>query len=95
MATNFYHFILPDYRDADNKTGQCPGYFFGVRENDGGVGLYMYPANTPGDDEREYGVFLNIDEARTLLSALQEAIDRAAPKNTGKTIHPPRVREPY
>jgi hypothetical protein len=91
MAMNFYHHTLPDYRDLDNQTGQCPGFFFGVRENEGGIGLYMYPANTSGDDEREYAVFLNIDEARYLLDALQRAIDRAAPKNKPRTIHRARV----
>ena len=94
MASNFYHYQLPDYGDLDNETAQCPGYVFGIRENDGGVGLYMYPAGTPGDNEQEYSAFLNIDEARALLSGLQGAIDRAAPKNERGTIHKARVRTP-
>ena len=94
MASNFYHYILPDYGDLDNDTGRCPGYFFGIRENDGGIGLYMYPADAPGDNEQEYAAFLNIEEARELLCALQQAIDRASPKNMEKTIHKARVRVP-
>jgi len=94
MASSFYHYVLPDYGDLDNVTKDCPGFVFGVRENDGGIGLYMYPADTPGDNDQEYAAFLNIDEAKNLMSALEKAIDRAAPKNVGRTIHKPRVRPP-
>ena len=94
MASNFYHYILPDYGDLDNDTGECPGYVFGIRENDGGIGLYMYPANTPGDNEQEYTVFLNVKEAKELMSSLQRAIDRADSKLDGNKGHKDRVKEP-
>ena len=94
MASNFYHYILPDYRDFDNNTGNHPGFVFGVRENDGGIGLYMYPANTPGDNEQEYSVFLNVKEAKELMDSLKQAIDRANSKFDGKKGHKDRIKEP-
>lgn len=94
MASNFYHYILPDYGDLDNDTGNHPGFVFGVRENDGGVGLYMYPADTPGDNEQEYTVFLNVKEAKKLMDSLNQTIDRADSKLDGNERHKDRAKEP-
>ena len=44
----------------------------------------MYPANTPGDNEQEYPVFLNVKEAKELMDSLKQAIDRANSKLDGE-----------
>ncbi len=92
MASNFYDKDLPDYGDLDNQTGHCPGYKLGVRENDGGIGIYMGPVNDDPDGDSFYSAFLNMDEAEELVAAFQEAIDRARPKNKNGLAHPRRVK---
>lgn len=87
MASKIYGKLLPDYRDLDNKTSGAPGYRAFVLENDGGVSLQMIHANDHPLTSPGYSVFLNVDEAKELLSGLQEAIDRAEPKNAS---HPNR-----
>jgi len=91
MASNFYDRILPDYGDLDNETGRCPGFTLGVRENDGGIGLYMGPSKEDPDHGSYYNAFLNPAEAEELVSALQQAISRARTKKGG-LAHPRRVR---
>lgn len=90
MASNFYDKHLPDYTDLDNETGSAPGYCFGIRENDGGIGIYMGPINDDPDGDTFYSAFLNVSEAEELLTCLQRAIDRAVPK---KANHKDRVRD--
>lgn len=87
MASKMYGKLLPDYGDLDNKTNGAPGYRVFVLENEGGVSLQMVHANDDPVTSSGYSVFLNVDEAKELLSGLQEAIDRAEPKNAS---HPDR-----
>jgi hypothetical protein len=100
MASNFYHKIAPHYGDLDNDTGECAGFILGVQENDGGIGVYMYPANSKGDGPDKYSIFLNVEEARDFTYALEKATERAVCQNQyareqgrGRP-HPSRVREP-
>jgi hypothetical protein len=89
MASNFYDKHLPDYGDLDNQTGNCPGFAFGVRENDGGIGLYVGPIADGFDGDTFYRAFLNPDEADELAYALKQAIERARSKGGS---HPLRVK---
>lgn len=98
MASNFYSRIHADYEDLDNDSGRRPGFLFEIKENDGGVGICLYPGGELTTDEPEIGraqVFMTAAEARDLMTALQEAIERAEFKNrdSGRS-HPPRSREP-
>ena len=72
MASNFYDKHLPDYEDLDNTTKNHPGYQFGVRENDGGIGIYMGPVNDDFDGDTFYRAFLNVAEAEELSNALAQ-----------------------
>lgn len=89
MATNFYDRHLPDYGDLDNDTTNCPGFRFGVRENDGGIGIYMGPVNDDFDGDTFWRAFLNVEEATELVNALQLAIERSRPKKQSRN----RVKE--
>ncbi len=40
-----YNKHLPDYGNLDNETGSAPEYLFGIRENDGGVGIRQSQRN--------------------------------------------------
>ena len=84
MASKMYGKLLPNYGDLDNSTGNAPGYRVFVLENDGGVSLQMVHADDDPVTSPGYSVFLNVNEARDLLSGLQEAIDRAEPKNASR-----------
>lgn len=87
MASKFYGKLLPDYGDLDNQTGTAPGYRVYVLENDGGISLQMVHADKDPVFEVGSSVFLNVDEAKEMIEALQEAVDRAEPKNAN---HKPR-----
>ena len=91
MASIFYDKHLPDYGDLDNKTGTRPGFRFGIRENDGGIGIFMGPINDDPDSDRYYNGFLNVNEAEDLMNCLQDAINRATPKNRNRLLHRNRV----
>ena len=91
MASNFYDKHLPDYGDLDNATQNHPGFTFGIRENDAGVGIYMGPVADDFDGNSYYRAFLNPEEAEELVAALQEAIRRARSQQRGPG-HPRRVR---
>jgi len=93
MASYFYDKHLPNYGDLNNTTGKCPGFRFGVRENDGGVGIYMGPINDNFDGDTFYRAFLNVQEAEEFVSSFQQAIKCARPKTEGKTSHPRRIKE--
>lgn len=93
MASNFYDKHLPDYGDLDNVTETAPGFRFGIRENDGAIGIYMGPITDDLDGDSYYRAFLNLNEARELLWCLQEAIDRAATKNAARLAHKNRVKD--
>jgi hypothetical protein len=93
MASNFYDKHLPDYGDLDNTTGKCPGFRFGVRENDGGVGIDMGPINDDYDGDTFYRAFLNVQEAEEFVSSFQQAIERARQKTEGKLSHPRRIKD--
>jgi len=93
MASNFYDYHLPDYCDLDNKTGQCPGFRFGIRENDGGIGIDMGPVKDDVDSDTFYRAFFNVQEAEELVTALREAIQRARQKTRGNHSHPGRIKE--
>ena len=90
MASNFYDKNLPDYGDLDNDTKNHPGFTFGVRENDGGIGIYMGPVTDNPDGDSFYGAFLNPEEAEELVAAFRQAIQRARSKKGGLS-HPRRV----
>ena len=106
MASNFYSRIHADYEDLDNDTGHRPGFLFEIKENDGGVGICLYPAGEPLSKKlpkelSEAGIgraqiFMTGAEARELLARLQEAIERAEFKvsNSDGKGHPSRSREP-
>ncbi len=87
MASKMYGKLLPDYGDLDNVTGTAPGYRVYVLENDGGISLQLIHANEDPVTSQGSSVFLNVEEARELIEGLQEAIDRAEPKNAN---HPSR-----
>ena len=105
MASNFYSRIHADYEDLDNDTGLRRGFLFEIKENDGGVGICLYPdgylSKTLPKELSEAGVgraqvFMTGAEARELLAGLEEAIERAELKVRGSNGegHPPRSREP-
>ncbi|EGR1226500.1 hypothetical protein AB4T57_004597 [Vibrio parahaemolyticus] len=81
MASKMYGKLLPDYGDLDNVTKTAPGYRVYVLENDGGISLQMLHANDDPVTDVGYSVFLNVEEAQELIHGLQDAIDRAKPKN--------------
>ena len=93
MASNFYDKHLPDYEDLDNTTKNHPGYQFGVRENDGGIGIYMGPVNDDFDGDTFYRAFLNVAEAEEFVASFQRAIERARPKTEGRRSHPRRIKD--
>lgn len=93
MASNFYDKNLPDYGDLDNGTGTCPGFRFGVRENDGGIGIDMGPVKDNVDGDTFYRGFLNVEEAEELVAAFQRAIERARPKLQRGLPHKRRVTD--
>jgi hypothetical protein len=87
MASNFYQESLPDYRDLENSTGNRPGYELYVCENDGGVGIALYPADEDfNTSEKVQAVFLTVDKAEDLAKSLNEAIERARSKNAGPRL---------
>lgn len=106
MASNFYSRIHADYEDLDNGTGDRPGFLFEIKEQDGGVGICLYPAGDPlskklpkaltDEGVGRAQVFMTGAEARELLAGLEEAIERAESKvsNSGGKGHPARSREP-
>ena len=83
MASMFHKENYRDYLDLKNETGRCPGFELGIRENDGGIGIWMDPL--PGHKTTPHGtswdVFLSVEEAKRLLENLQAAIDQAASKH--------------
>lgn len=81
-----YGKLLPDYGDLDNKTKTAPGYRVYILENDGGISLQMQHADTNPVTGETSSVFLNVEEAREMIEALQEAIDRAEPKNANHPL---------
>lgn len=93
MASNYYDKHLPDYGDLDNRTGNCPGFRLGVRENDGGIGIDMGPVADSVDADSYHRAFLNVPEAQELAAALQKAINCARSKSPGSVAHPSRARD--
>lgn len=81
MSSKFYGRLLPDYGDLDNITGKAPGFCVFITENDGGVSLEIIPADKNPTTTKGYAVFMNVKEAKELVSGLQDAISRAEPKN--------------
>lgn len=80
MGSKFYGKLLPDYGNLDNKTGTAPGYRVYVLENDGGISIQIIKADQNPVLEEGYSVFLNVDEAKEIIEALQKAVVRAEPK---------------
>ncbi len=80
MASSFYSKLLPDYGDLDNQTKTAPGYRVYVLENDGGVSLQMIHADQDPATNAGSSVFLNVDETKELIRALEKAVERAEPK---------------
>jgi len=81
MASKMYGKLLPNYGDLDNVTKSAPGYRVYVLENDGGVSLQMIHADENPTTSEGSAVFLTVDEAKELIGGLQDAVDRAEPKN--------------
>ena len=82
---------LPDYRDLDNKAGNCNGYKTYIIEKDGGVSIQTQDAEEASDNCNTLrGVFMNVNEAEEFNKKLQETIDKAKMKNIN---HPQRGRE--
>lgn len=81
MGSKFFGMLLPDYGDLDNETGKAPGFRVFIIENDGGVSLQMVPADKNPTTTNGCAVFLNVKEAKELVVGLQDAIQRAEPKN--------------
>lgn len=82
---------LPDYRDLDNRSGNCNGYKTFILEKDGGVSIQTQNAEEPSERcESSHEVFMNVSEAEEFKEKLQEAIDKAKIKNVN---HPQRGRE--
>ncbi len=81
MSSKFYGMLLPDYGDLDNTTGKAPGFRLFITENDGGVSLEIIPADKNPTTTKGCAVFLNVKEAKELVSGLQNAISRAEPKS--------------
>lgn len=72
---------LPDYRDLDNNSGECPGYKVWILEKDGGVSIQMQDASDKSNSDTLKDVFLNVEEARELTSGIDEAIKKASNKH--------------
>lgn len=85
MASKFYEKIVANYTGFEQ-----PGIVVYVVENDGGVGVEMAAEDDPGRSKNGLFAFFNVEEARELVSAIEEAIRRAEPKNAA---HPPRAKD--
>lgn len=81
MGSKFYGKHLPDYGDLDNATGTHPGYRVYIIENDGGVSLQMVHAEHDPNTTLGSSIFMNVDEAKEMLSSLEKAIVRAESKS--------------
>lgn len=68
---------LPDYRDLDNDSGDCPGYKVYVLEKDGGVSIQMQDASDESDSDTLKSVFLNVEEAKEFARGIDEAIKKS------------------
>src|SRR3989339_1113804 len=94
MASEFYHKILPDYRDMNNKTGNCPPINLLIVEDDGEIGLRTWTSEESGSaNGKEYYMFLNVKEAEEFKKGLQDAIDSAKEKLGGKLGHEDRAKD--
>lgn len=87
MGSCMYGKLLPDNGDLDNVTKACPGYRVYVCENDGGIEMSMIHASQDPTTNPGYSVFMTTSEAEELIQGLQDAINRAKPKNAS---HPAR-----
>lgn len=81
MASKFFGTLLPDYEDLDNSSGTKPGYRVYVMENDGGISIQLVHADVDPSTAEGSSVFLNVEEAKEFLKSLQDAVQRAEPKN--------------
>ncbi len=82
---------LPNYKDLDNKSGNCSGYKIYILEKDGGISVQMQNAEEPSEQsETVKAVFMSVEEAEEFRDCLQDAIDKAKLK---KVNHPKRARE--
>lgn len=77
--SKFYGKLLPDYGDLDGVTSL--GYRVFILEKDGGISLQMVSEKDDPTTTLGLAVFLNIEEAKDMLSALQEAIVSADSKS--------------
>ncbi len=78
MASNKYQEDLPDYRDLENQSGRRPGYTLMILENDGGVGIHMWPVNEDYDKtDGLHAVYLSAEQAEKLLQGLTAATEQA------------------
>lgn len=81
---------LPDYRDLDNSSGECPGYKVWILEKDGGVSIQMQDASDKSDSDTLKGIFLNVEEAKEFAREMNEAIEKASNKQVN---HRPRGKK--
>lgn len=76
---------LPDYRDLDNKSGNCNGYKTYIIEKDGGVSIQIQDAEEASDNcDTLRGIYMNVNETEEFKEKLQEAIDKAKIKNVNQ-----------
>lgn len=90
MDHHTYSAVVPDYRDQDNATGKRPGFLLEIAERDGGVAIHLHEQPVTTDTTRS--AFVNTVEARAIIRALEEAIERAERKLDGRPGHPDRVK---
>ena len=64
---------VPDIKDIDNQTGQCPGFSARILKDDTYVGITLLPIGD-SDPRNTVGIALSRDNATAFLNGLQEAI---------------------
>ena len=65
---------VPDIKDIDNRTGECPGYSTAILKDDTCVGITLTPVGDP-DPINSSGIALSIEDAKAFLEGLQKAIE--------------------
>ncbi|MFC1498048.1 hypothetical protein ACFLS1_06225 [Verrucomicrobiota bacterium] len=64
---------VPDLKDIENRTGECPGYSVCILKDDTFVGISLTPI-ADDDPMKIAGIALSRENANAFLAGLQKAI---------------------
>jgi hypothetical protein len=64
---------VPDIKDIENRTGECPGFSARILKDDTYVGVTLLPIGD-SDPRNTVGIALSRDDATAFLNGLQEAM---------------------